>query len=226
VYGELPSLDLADGSGTHPGFPVVLQSYDPPHTAVLRLPTNDELLEYLAAQKSLYRSVGRGGKGEDVPNPKADLRLFTAIRLDKSGVEFDADEANYAINQITRHRVTACERSGNTYVIALQTMFGPTTHTVRIPYQKELAAYRRDVLDVRDKGRGVEERRFPPEVPCKLYDKVIVGVTGYAPNLIDHSTNPPTGLVETTTVPPHHKRSVVAELVSAYDALDPDLDPN
>jgi hypothetical protein len=226
MYGELPSIDLADGSGSVHGFPIVLQAYDPPHTAILRLPTSDELLAYLSVQKMLYRQQGRGGKSEEVPNPKADLALFNLLRLDKSGVEFDADEALYAINQITRHRITSCERSGLTYIITLQTLFGPTTHTCRLPFEKELAAYRRDVMDERDKGRGVVERRFPPEVSVKLYDKVLLGATGYFGFDGASANGAGPSAVLLAAVPPNHKRSIAAELVSAHDSLDPDLDPN
>jgi hypothetical protein len=219
MYGELPELELADGS-KYPAFPVSIPN--PPKVCALRLPTNDELLTYLSSQRTHYRTVGRGGEGEDVPTPKADLALFKAIRLDKSGVEFDPDEALYAITQITRHRVDSCDRDGQNFIVKLMTMFGPTEHVVSIPFQKDIAEYRRNVYKARDLGRGLEERRFPPEVPVKLYDKVVQKVDGYAGGDGESAAS----LRDIKAVPPHHKRSVIYSLVSALDELDPSMDPN
>ena len=210
MYGELPELTTADGKQIN-ALPVRI--LNPEKLAVLRLPTPDELLAYLSAQRSLYRDLGRRkGRSEDVPTPKADQTLFTAIRLDRtSGEDFDDAEALYAISLITRHRIDSCERVGQTYIITLSTLFGPTTHTLSIPTEKDAMDYRRAVYVATDLPHGVEERRFPPEVPCRLYDKVVVSSTGYAPD---------------TPVPPHHKRAVVAELMSTLAGLDPSMDPN
>src|SRR5690242_3575832 len=139
MYGELPQIETAGGEKIA-GFPVSI--LNPPKTAVLRLPASSELLTYLAAQRALYRDLGRQtGEGEEVPTPKADLALFKALRLDK-GEEFDADEALYAIGLITKHRVTSCEREGQSYRVTLNTMFGETQHVVSIPFQRDLAEYR------------------------------------------------------------------------------------
>jgi hypothetical protein len=53
--------------------------------------------------------------------------------------------------------------------------------------------------------------KFPPEAAMKLYDKCLVSNTDYLPG---------------TEVPPHHKRSVVLELLTAIAQLDPSIDPN
>jgi hypothetical protein len=209
MYGDLPSIKLAGSDEEVPGFPV--QIPNPPKQAVLRLPKPEELMTYLSAQKSLYRDLGRRmGESEEVSTPKEDQKLFTAMRIDR-GVEFDDAEALLAISQITRHRVVSCEQDGLTYVIKLQVIGGETTHTVAIPFQSDLQEYRRYVYKSRDLPHGVEERRFPPEVPVKLYDKIIKSTTGY---------------VDGVPVPPHHKRSVIGELLSAIASLDPDFSPN
>lgn len=223
MYGELPDINIDGVAGK--GYPVELQLHHAggSQIAILRLPTTDELLSYLAAQRSLYRDLGRRtGESEEVPTPKADQALFRALRLDK-GVEWDDAEALYAIGIITRHRVESCEREGQQYVVKLSTMFGQTTHTVSIPFQKDMAEYRRNVYKPRDLPHNLEERRFPPEVPVKLYDKIVVAQSGYAPggglDITKHGTL-------TDAVPPHHKRAVIAELMSALTLLDPSLDPN
>ena len=57
-----------------------------------------------------------------------------------------------------------------------------------------------------------EERTFPPQAPVKLYDAVIQEANGY--------------LMGIGGVPPHHKRAIVSELMTAITLLDPDIDPN
>jgi hypothetical protein len=209
MYGELPIIKTSDGQEV-PGFPVSIQN--PPKMCVLRLPTSEQIMTYMRAQKSVYRDLGRGqGEGEDLPTPQADQKLFNAIRIDKDGDEFDDAEALYAISQILLHRVVKTERDGQQYEVTLKTLFGDTTHTIEIPFQKDMAEYRRGIYKSRDVGRNVEERRFPPEVPVKLYDKFVRSSEGYAKN---------------EPVPPHHKRSVVAAVVSALVELDPFIDPN
>lgn len=210
-YGKLEPIETDSGEKI-PGFPVLIEaSAAGRKTAVLRLPTSQEILTYMSAYKQIYRDLGRRqGEAEDTPTPEADLKLFEAIRLDK-GLEFDADEAQYALNLIMRHKVDSCERDGQTFIIKLKTIFGPTAHVVNIPFQKDLAEYKRNVYKSRDLPHGMEERRFPPDVPCKLYDKVVASSTGY---------------VDGTDVPPNHKRSVVMELVNTLASLDPSMDPN
>ena len=236
MYGELPEIKTttADGMASEGvrGFPVEIP--EPRKMALLRLPTNEELMQYLAAQRSIYRNLSaRQGEGEDVPSPDADRRLFHAIRLD-SGEPFDDAEMLKAIGMITRHRVIGCERDGSTYKIILATPFGRTVHTVKIPTEKDQQIYRRDVLKVRDLPHGVEERRFPPGAPVALYDKVLVDVAGYLAVSGNGHGSAPTGQSvagqggnaggNAGNVPPHHKRAVVTELMSALMSLDPVLE--
>jgi hypothetical protein len=149
-----------------------------------------------------------------VPNPKSDLDLFNRIRIDK-GPEFDEAEAARAIGLLTRQRVTKCEREGEAYRIKLLTVFGETEHVINIPFEKELAVYRRNVFKAIDLPHGVEERRYPPEAAERLYDAAVVSVSGYVDSITKEN------------VPPHHKSTVVLELVSAIGDLDPELpDPN
>jgi hypothetical protein len=212
MYGELPQIETTGGESIQ-GFPV--QILRPAKTAVLRLPSNQEMRDYLNQQKTLYRDLGRRkGQSENVPNPKSDLDLFNRIRIDK-GPEFDEAEAARAIGLLTRQRVTKCEREGEAYRITLATVFGETQHEISIPFEKDLAVYRRNVFKAIDLPHGVEERRYPPEAAERLYDAAIVSISGYIPS------------IGKTDVPPHHKSTIVLELVSAVGDLDPDLpDPN
>lgn len=210
MYGELPLIKNTSGDEVR-SFPVIDQISA--KTCALRLPTPDEILTYLSSQRSRYRDLGRRrGESIDVPNPGADRRLFEAIRLDKdSGVEWDDAEALYAINQILRHEVGECVRDGQAYRIVVKTMFGDTTHVLRLPTRKEIAEYQRSFFASRDLPHNETERRFPPEVPCSLYDKIAQSHAGYDSESV---------------VPPHHKRAVISELMLSLSELEPSLDPN
>ena len=187
---------------------------NPPKTAVLRLPTNQEMLDRLAQQKSIRRTIGRRkSQTEFVPKTKADLDLFNRIRLGK-GPEFDEFEAANAISKLTFCEVTDCERVGDEYRITLNTPFGVTVHTVRIPIQRDITIYRRTVVSSVDLPHGQEELRYRIEPAVDLYNSVVSKIEGYAES------------IQPLDVPPHHKSAVVVELVQAIDDLDPALDPN
>ena len=203
MYGDIP----AEG--------ITIKVPNPPKTAFLRLPTNQEILERLDQQKSIRRTIGRRkSQTEFVPNLKADLDLFTKIRLDKDGAEFDEFEAGNAISKLTFCEVTDCQRAGDEYRITLRTPFGETVHLVKIPTQRNITVYRRTVVSATDLPHGQEELRYRMEPAVELYDSVVSKVEGYAASL------------KPADVPPHHKSAVVVELVQTIDDLDPALDPN
>ena len=133
---------------------------NPAKTAVLRLPTHQEMVDRLAKQKSIRRTLGRRKtQTQFVPNIAADLELFTKLRLDKGGPEFDEFEAAAAISNLTACDVTDCERVGEEYRITLNTPFGATAHTVKIPTQKDITTYRRTVVSSIDLPHNQEELR-------------------------------------------------------------------
>jgi hypothetical protein len=148
------------------------------------------------------------------------MDFFKTLRLD-DGLEFDEFEATKAIDLLTYHRVVSCERSGEEYTITLSTSLGDVSHTVIIPWEKDQAEYRRTMFKSRDLPHGMEERRFPPEAGVKLYDKIVTDVGGY----LDLCGGAPIEAVR-VAVPPHHKISVILDLMSALDALDSVPDPN
>ena len=201
--------------GNIPKEGITIRVPNPPKTAMLRLPTNQEMIDRLAQQKSIRRTIGRRkSQTEFVPNAKADLDLFTKIRLDKDGVEFDEYEAGNAISKLTFCDVTDCTRVGDEYRITLKTPFGETVHTVKIPTQRDITSYRRTVVSSTDLPHGQEELRYRIEPAADLYDSVVSKIEGYAESF------------KPSDVPPHHKSAVVVELVQAIDDLDPALDPN
>ena len=203
MYGDIPTEGIT------------IRVPNPPKTAQLRLPTNEEMLERLDQQKSIRRTIGRRkSQTEFVPNLKADLDLFCKIRLDKDGAEFDEFEAGNAISKLTFCEVTDCQRAGDEYRVTLRTPFGATIHQVKIPTQRDITVYRRTVVSSTDLPHGQEELRYRIEPSVGLYDSVVTKVEGYA------------GSLKPADVPPHHKSAVVVELVQAIDDLDPALDPN
>jgi hypothetical protein len=211
LYGELPTVTI-EGVELQG---VTVKIANPPKTAVLGLPTNQQMLERLDRQKSIRRSLGRRKyQTEFIPNLKADLDVFTRIRQDKDGAEFDEYEASNALSKLTYCEVTDCQRAGDEYQITMKTPFGDTVHRVGIPTLRDIAFYRRAVVSAMDLPHGQEELRYRVQPAVTLYDSVAVGIEGYAASY------------KPVDVPPHHKSAVVVELVQAIDDLDPDLDPN
>lgn len=201
--------------GNIPAGGITVRVPNPPKTASLRLPTNDEMLVRLAQQKSIRRSMGRRkSQTEFVPNPKADIDLFNKIRLDKDGPEFDEFEAGNAISKLTFCEITGCQRNGETYDITLNTPFGETVHHVKVPTLRDISIYRRTVVSAIDLPHNQEELRFRIEPAVDLYKLVAVAADGYA------------DAIELSGVPPNHMSAVVVELIQAMDDLDPAFDPN
>ena len=211
LYGELPTIhsDAGNVQGVSVRVP------NPPKTAILRLPTSEEMLTRLGQQKSIRRDLGRRkSQTEYVPNLKADLDLFNKIRLDKDGPEFDEFEASNAVSKLTFCEVTDCERSGEEYRVTLRTPFGDVFHWIRIPTQRDITIYRRGVVSATELPHGQQELRYRTEPAAELYDLVAAKIEGYS-----LGTKP-------ADVPPHHKSAVVVEVVNAIDELDPTFDPN
>jgi hypothetical protein len=201
--------------GSIPEQGITIKVPNPPKAARVRLPTSDEMLGRLAQQKSIRRTIGRRkSQTEFVPNLKADLTLFNQIRLDKDGPEFDEFEAGNAVSKLTFCEVTDCERVGDEYRITLKTPFGDTTHTMKIPTQRDVTVYRRTVVSATDLPHGQEELRYRVEPAIDLYNSVVTSIDGYADGY------------KPADVPPHHKSAVAVELVQAIDDMDPSLDPN
>jgi len=210
MYGILPKIKTE--TGEIEGIKIVVPN--PPKTAILRLPTNSELLARLDAQRTIRRSIGRRqSQTEQVPNTKADLALFKAIRLDKDGPEFDEFEAADAISKLTHYDVTQYGRSGNDHRIVMTTPFGEVVLYLGSPLQRDLYNYRRAILVPTSLPHGVEDLRFKHQVACDLYDSVVSKVEGYAPS------------IGPKDIPPHHKSAAASELAAAMDDLDPALDP-
>ncbi len=211
LYGELPTVHTEDGDvqGLNVKVPY------PPKAAILRLPTNQEMLARLGHQKSIRRDLGRRKtQTESVPNTKADLDLFNKIRVDKDGPEFDEFEAASAILKLTYCEVTDCQRMGEEYQITLRTSFGEVKHWVRIPTQRDISVYRRGMFASTELPHGQQELRYRTEPAIELYDASVAKIEGYSASY------------KPADVPPHHKSAVIVELVNAIDDLDPSFDPN
>ena len=233
MYGELPEIETADGNSI-PAIPIAIAN--PQKVAALRLPTSEEIAAYTSSIRTLTRRIGRRqSEDQDVRNQEAERRLFDAIRLDKSGTEFDEAEVQYALNVALKHNTVSCERDADQFIVTLLTLWGKTIHRCRMPITREIQAYREGVIKSRELPYNIEERRYPPEVPAALYDAICVSVDGYAPayNVPIGTVNGDRHVIEGAElrsflgkIPPHHKRSVAGEVSGALYDLDPQLDPN
>src|SRR5258708_7421854 len=97
LYGGLPAVK---GRETKKVYGFCFNVENPPKSAVLRLPTSAEMIARIDGQKSIRQSLGRReSQSEVVPNPKADLSLFEALRV--WGDDFDEFEARNAITKLT-----------------------------------------------------------------------------------------------------------------------------
>lgn len=222
MYGQLDDVELA-GGGKRPAFSVAIPH--PRKLACLRLPTELEMNAYLGSRATRFISLGRQRtKREDIPNPAADRKLFDAVRFWSDPPDGDWDDAEVlkAITDLTAHRISDCQRDGETYIITLDTIWGQTVHTLSMPLQRDLLEWRRAAASVTDFPRGIRVLRYPPEPGNRFYDKCFISATGY------YSAKPlePTDPAVKALVPPHHKDSIVGELVTAIGELDPSLDPN
>ena len=113
LYGQLPEITLPSGEITRA---IRVSVPNPPKTAFLELPTNEQMVERLDQQKSVRRSLGRRkSQTEYTPDTKADLDLFNKIRIDKDGPAFDEYEAANALGKLTSAEVTGCDREGEEY---------------------------------------------------------------------------------------------------------------
>lgn len=211
LYGELPEIQL--GEQKVRGVRVRVPGSE--KFAVLGLPTSSQMIDRLNQQKSIRTGLGRRkSQTEAVPNPKADLALFQAIRQDKAGEAFDEWEAANAIRKLTACDVTDCVREGGCYLITLKTPFGDLKHRLKIPTQKDLSLYRRNIVAAVELPHNQEEIHYRTDAAVSLYDAVHDTHEGYVDSL---------SLAE---IPPHHKFAAVAELVQVLEELDVEIDPN
>jgi len=215
AYGDLATIETDKGEVK--GWPI--QDPISEKIAVLRYPTNPELLAYYSAQRFIVTDLGRRkSKIDIVPSPKADLALFTACRLGKPEPEFDDADMAYALSILLDHRMVSCEKQGKAYLITLRVL-DPTgessgvtlTHLLSMPTRKSLSDYRSKRRVPISLPNNLEEIRLPPDVPAALYDLLLQSSTGYADGV---------------DVPLHHKRTVINQLDEALALLDPAIDPN
>ena len=87
----------------------------------VRFPSDAEWCAWARAQRTIRHFLGRGkSQSEDVDLSKVNAELFTKIRTDHEGPEFDEAEAGMVIGRIERCNVTGIDREGNNYRIAMK----------------------------------------------------------------------------------------------------------
>ena len=173
MYGQLNKIKTVDGQEVE-GYPY--QVLNPEKLCVMRLPTSDELMRYLAAQRTIITDLGMNRTtGEDKLTPRADKVLFDAIRLDKNGEEMDEAEIAGALARITRHSLVSCVRQEDGYLVSISTPFDdkddsddhiPATHLLSIPIVSDQRQYRLFVVRTINLPDNMTEQSFAtPQIP-------------------------------------------------------------
>lgn len=169
----------------------------------LRWPTDAEWAARAKRTRTVRRLVGRNQAVTEVADaPKANLELFEAIRIDKDGAAFDEVEASRAIEKLERVEVVSVDREGDSYVVRLAVPGGEVVHRLRIPLQADVVEYSRGAVQRRE-GRREVSTVVNLEPAAKLWDKITLGVEGYA---------------EGSAVPIVHKDVAVVEVLGAMQA--------
>ena len=164
----------------------------------VRFPTDEEWCGWARAQRTVRRFLGRGkSQSEDLDLPKINAELFSRIRLDQDGPEFDEAEAGLVIGRIERCTITEIEREGINYRIDMKVPGARVTHVLRMPTAKEMQEHERASTSVVAARRSVETRAFL-EPSGALYDALHVGHEGYANG----------------SVPIVHKSAAVSEIIA------------
>jgi hypothetical protein len=178
---------------------------------VVRFPTDEELCDRVKRHRTIRQHLGRGKSetSEGTKNEQVDLELFQKIRIDADGVQFDEYDAAKVIERLDRVRVTGVERLGDEFCISMSVPGAQTTHTIRMPTEKQKREYQRGAVHVIDDRRS-QDIRIALEPGGYLFDKCIVSSTGYAGR-----------------VPINHKSVVISELLVELEKIfeeDSDLE--
>ena len=198
MYGITNTIKIDDGTEIQ-GFQVKI-AY-PEKAAVVRLPTNGELSDYLNQYAEQSKAKGKKPSEEQLRAP--DAELFKKLKL--SGDDLDEFEAESVISRLTQCSVVSTEKTPDGYTVTLTTPFGEVKHMARPLTLKELATYRTAV------SRG--QQNWHTSTVLSLYNTISKGTEGYA---------------EGCEVPPHHKNMTMSEVALALFAIDPlqIIDPN
>jgi hypothetical protein len=177
-------------------------------TCTVRYPTDEEWCAWARQQRTVRRFLGRGkSQMEDVNLAAINADLFTKIRLDKDGPEFDDAEAGMAIGRVERCSVVAIEREGINYCIEMKVPGAKVVHVLRMPTAKEMQDHERASTSVVAARRSIETRAFL-EPSGALYDKLHISDEGYA-----------------GAVPIVHKSAAVSEVLAQLAIESDDEDP-
>ena len=174
----------------------------------VRFPTDEEWCGWARAQRTVRRFLGRGkSQSEDLDLPKINAELFSRIRVDQDGPEFDEAEAGLVIGRIERCTITEIEREGINYRIDMKVPGARVTHVLRMPTAKEMQEHERASTSVVAARRSVETRAFL-EPSGALYDALHLSHEGYANG----------------SVPIVHKSAAVSEIIAQL-GIEADDDP-
>jgi hypothetical protein len=166
--------------------------------AILKYPTDDQIMRCVRAQKILTPDSGRA----TIPNQETmDARLFDAVRIDADGPQFDEYEKSEAIGRLLKAIPAGYEQEPDGFVIRIQVPGGETEHHVRIPSTKQIRTYQLAYVQSRRSGSYMERVRNLQAV-LDFYEEISLSADGYE-----------------GSIPVVHKEAVVDEAVKAQASL-------
>lgn len=148
---------------------------------LLRFPTDAECCERVRRHKQIQKHLGRGKTQFDEARDakRIDAELFEKIRIDKEGPAFDENEAAWAIDRLDRASLVDVERAGEPFRIRIRVPGAITTHTLKVPSQRQVDEYVNQSNSRIYGERHTEIRQFiDPAGP--FYDSICVNHEGYA----------------------------------------------
>ncbi|MGC4052936.1 MAG: hypothetical protein QM757_26715 [Paludibaculum sp.] len=185
---------------------------------VVRWPTDAEWCERSRRCKIVQTVLSGGRTKSDAPDlEKVGAELFAKIQQEDGAVGIDEVEAQFVIDRFEWCEVVASEKIGDRFQVSLR-VFGPqadaderplTTHVLSSLTLRELRACSKASVNRVD-TRKESITRVALEPVGALYDKRVVEVVGYAPNV---------------RVPIIHKDAVITEILRLLHETMIDFDP-
>lgn len=192
---------------TNAEFEVALRSGG--KSVVTRYPTDQEWADRSRAIKTSTSKIAKGTQTKSTGVEEADAALLAILRV--SGADTDEFEANALIGKLMKAEAAEARAVPEGFEIVVSVVGGiATRHTLRVPSERELRAYRKAAFVWVDMRHGRQELRTAPLEIGELYNKLTVKTEGYA---------------EGSEIPLAHKTAAVIELTQAVDALDAEDDP-
>jgi hypothetical protein len=143
----------------------------------VRWPSDEEWAAHRKRRKILQRQLGRGATETDVDTSDGDQKLYEAIKLNGSP-PLSVAEAGKIVETIGYCEVLDVRLHAEDAEVDLQTLMGPTRHTVRIPTMDQIRTLQRSSHIV-TLPYNLQEIRTNLESPAWLWNECRGSAEGY-----------------------------------------------